>query len=145
MTRIWFDMDGTIADFYGVDGWLESIKAGETRPYDMAKGLGNTAYIARLLNKAQASGCEIGIISWTAKVDNPAYHKAVETAKRVWLGKHFPSVKWNTIKVVAYGTDKKTATGGGILFDDEEGNRKAWGENAYEPADIIEVLKGLTR
>ena len=145
MTRIWFDMDGTIADFYGVDGWLESIKAGETRPYEVAKGLGNLAYIARLLKKAQAKGHEVGIISWTAKVDLPAFHKATETAKRDWLARHLPSVKWNTIKVVAYGTDKKTATGGGILFDDEEGNRKAWGEGAYTPAEIIEVLKALTR
>ena len=73
MTRIWFDMDGTIADFYGVDGWLESIKAGETRPYEVAKGLGNLAHIARPLNKVQALGYEIGIISWTAKSGTPAY------------------------------------------------------------------------
>lgn len=145
MTRIWFDMDGTIADFYGVAGWLESIKAGETRPYEKAKGLGNTAHIARLLNKVQALGYEVGIISWTARNGSVEYNKAVETAKRVWLGKHFPSVKWDNIKVVAYGTDKKTATGGGILFDDEEGNRKAWGEGAYTPAEIAEVLKALTR
>ena len=145
MTRIWFDMDGTIADFYGVEGWLKSIKAGETRPYEKAKGLGNTAYIARLLNKVQAKGCEVGIISWTARNGSVEYNKAVETAKRIWLGKHFPSVKWNTIKVVAYGTDKKTATGGGILFDDEEPNRKAWGKGAYTPAEITEVLKALTR
>ena len=145
MTRSWFDMDGTIADFYEVDGWLESIKAGETRPYEKAKGLGNTAHIARLLNKVKVLGYEVGIISWTARNGSVEYNKAVETAKRVWLGKHFPSVKWDNIKVVAYGTDKKTATGGGILFDDEEGNRKDWGEGAYTPAEIIEVLKALTR
>ena len=23
--RIWFDMDGTIADLYGVNGWLEML------------------------------------------------------------------------------------------------------------------------
>ena len=143
MTRIWFDMDGTLADFYGVAGWLESIKANDTRPYAVAKGLGNLANIARLLNAVQRKGYEIGIISWTARNGSDDYNKAVETVKREWLARHLPSVKWNTIKVVAYGTDKKTATGGGVLFDDEEPNRKAWGFGAYAPAQIEECLRDL--
>lgn len=143
MTRIWFDMDGTIADLYGVTDWLTAIRNGETRPYETAKGIGNLANIARLLNRVQRKGYTIGIISWTAKNGTPAYNKAVETAKRAWLAKHLPSVKWNEIKVVAYGTDKKTATGGGVLFDDEEPNRKAWGFGAYAPAEIETCLKDL--
>ena len=145
MKSIWFDMDGTIADLYGVADWLTAIRNGETRPYAEAKGIGNLAPIARLLNKAQANGYTINIISWTAKGGNTAYNKAVAETKKVWLARHFKSVKWNEIKVVDYGTNKKEATNGYILFDDEEGNRTAWGENAYEPADIIKVLKGLTR
>ena len=143
MKGIWFDMDGTIADLYGVADWLTAIRNGETRPYETAKGIGNLANIARLLNNVQKKGYTIGIISWTAKNGTPAYNKAVETAKRAWLAKHLPSVKWNEIKVVAYGTDKKTATGGGILFDDEEPNRKAWGFGAYAPAEIEICLKDL--
>ena len=143
--KIWFDMDGTIADLYGVRDWLPAIIARDTRPYEVARGLGNTALIARLLNKVRANGHEIGIISWTAK-DAPAeYNKAVEMAKREWLHRHFPSVTWDEIKVVEYGTNKYMATGGGILFDDEEPNRKIWGEGAYDPQYIVEVLKTLTR
>ena len=145
MKGIWFDMDGTIADLYGVADWLTAIRNGETRPYETAKGIGNLAYIARLLNKVQANGYTVNIISWTAKNGTPAYNKAVETAKRGWLAKHLPAVKWDNIMVVEYGTNKKTATAGDILFDDEEGNRTAWGEGAYEPADIVKVLKGLTK
>ena len=143
--RIWFDMDGTIADLYGVAGWLDDLIARNTRPYEIARGIGNLALIARLLNKVQANGHEIGIISWTAKNAPADYNAKVATAKREWLARHLASVKWNEIKVVEYGTNKKTATNGYILFDDEEGNRKAWGENAYEPADIVKVLKGLTK
>ena len=47
------------------------------------------------------------------------------------------------IKVVEYGTNKYKACGGGILFDDEELNRTAWGAGAYEPADIVKVLKNM--
>ena len=143
--KIWFDMDGTIADLYGVVGWLEAILACDTRPYTEAKGIGNLSLIARLLNKAQASGHEIGIISWTAKGGSEEYNEAVAEAKKAWLGRHLRSVRWDVVRVVEYGTDKKVATGGGILFDDEEPNRTNWGKGAYTPAEIVEVLKGLTR
>lgn len=143
--KIWFDMDGTIADLYGVRDWLPAILARDTRPYEIARGIGNLALIARLLNKVQANGHEIGIISWTAKNAPAEYNAKVATAKREWLGKHLASVKWDEIKVVEYGTNKYIATGGGILFDDEEPNRNTWGDGAYEPQDIVKVLKELTR
>ena len=143
--KIWFDMDGTLVDFYGVRDWLPAILARDTRPYEVANGIGNLALIARLLNKVQANGHEIGIISWTAKNAPAEYNAKVAIAKREWLGKHLASVKWNEIKVVEYGTNKYIATGGGILFDDEEPNRNTWGDGAYKPQDIVKVLKELTR
>jgi len=143
--KIWFDMDGTIANLYGVLGWLEAIINSDTRPYTEAKGIGNLALIARYLNKAQVNGHEIGIISWTAKNGTAEYNEAVAEAKKAWLGQHLRSVRWDEIKVVAYGTDKKVATGGGILFDDEEPNRTNWGAGAYTPDQIVEVLRGLTK
>ena len=59
-----------------------------------------------------------------------------------WLKIHLPSVEWNEIHIVAYGTPKSTC-GCGILFDDEEQNRKEWGEGAYEPCDLLDFLRGL--
>lgn len=140
---IWFDMDGTIADLYGVEGWLDNLINEDTRPYDIAKPLVNMAYLARLLHKAQANGYEIGIISWTSRSGSDLYNGEVALAKMIWLHKHLPSVKWDAIKIVAYGTDKRTATGGGILFDDEEHNREAWGEGAFTPDEIISILKKI--
>ena len=74
---IWFDMDGTIADLYGVDGWLENLINEDTRPYDIAKPLVNMAYLARLLHKVQANGYEIGIISWTSRGGSDLYNGEV--------------------------------------------------------------------
>ena len=141
--KIWFDMDGTIADLYGVTDWLPALIARETRPYENARGIGNLALIARLLNKVQKNGHEIGIISWTAKNGTDEYNARIAEAKKAWLGRHLKSVTWNEIRVVAYGTDKKVATGGGILFDDEEPNRTNWGEGAYTPAEILKILAQL--
>lgn len=147
MTRmkIWFDMDGTIADLYGVENWLADILARDTRPYEVARGIGNLALIARLLNKAQKNGHEVGIISWTAKNAPTEYNARIAEAKREWLTRHLKSVKWNEIKVVEYGTNKYMACGGGILFDDEKPNRETWGAGAYEPEEIVKILKEISK
>ena len=141
--KIWFDMDGTIADLYGVDGWLDDLMAQNTRPYEKAKTMLNMAHLARLLNKLQKKGHMIGIISWTAKNGTDLYNGAVALAKMDWLHKHLTSVVWDEIKIVPYGTDKYNACGGGILFDDEARNRDNWKDKAYLPQEIIKVLKNL--
>lgn len=41
MATIFFDMDGTLADFYGVENWLEYLNAEDTLPYEVAKPLHN--------------------------------------------------------------------------------------------------------
>lgn len=142
--KIWFDMDGTIADLYGVEGWLADLEASNVRPYAQAKPMLNLAHLARLLNKAQKMGHEIGIISWLSKSGTNHYNHDVTIAKIRWLKNHLPSVRWDMINIVPYGTPKHQICREGILFDDEARNRDAWniGE-AYEPCAIINVLKAL--
>ena len=135
-----FDMDGTLADFYGVENWLEYLMNKDAYPYIAAKPLVNMSVLARYLNRLQRNGYEINIISWLAKNSNEDFDKIVTEAKKKWLKKHLPSVNWNKITIVAYGVDKSTL-GDGILFDDEEPNRNMWGEGAYDVHNILEVLK----
>ena len=137
-----FDMDGTLCDFYGVNGWLEYLIAGNPFPYENAKPLVNMSALARRLNALQRKGYKIKIISWLAKNSNAEFDKVVTLAKLRWLHKHLPSVKWDEINIVGYGTPKNTI-GCGILFDDEEPNRKMWGEGAYDVHNILEVLREI--
>ena len=137
-----FDMDGTIANLYGVENWLEYLLNKDTTPYMQAKPLINLSSLARILNRLQRNGYKICIISWLAKVNDNDYHKAVATAKLEWLAKHLPSVKWDNISIIEYGTPKSTC-GKGILFDDEEKNRKEWAGVAYDEKNILETLKKL--
>jgi hypothetical protein len=65
---------------------------------------------------------------------------AVKQAKFEWLKKHLPSVEWNEIHIVAYGTPKSTC-GTGFLFDDELKNRNEWGEGAFDEKDLIKNLR----
>jgi hypothetical protein len=78
-----------------------------------------------------------------SKSSTPEYDKAVTNAELWWLNKHLTSVKWDAIKIVAYGTSKITECGGGILFDDEDRNRNEWGKDAYHPDMIMEILSSL--
>lgn len=139
-TKIYFDMDGTIADFYGVEGWLDDLIASNPRPYIEAKPLVDMNRLANELNEIQANGYEIGIISWLSKTGTEDFNKAVTLAKLEWLAKYLGTVEFDEIHIVKYGTPKETL-GNGILFDDEEPNRKNWGKGAYQPKNIFRVLK----
>ena len=143
--RIYFDMDGTIANLYAVDGWLEALRAEKATPYEQAATMLNMSLLARYLNKLQARGIEIGVISWLSKVSTKAYDKRVTEAKLSWLKLHLPSVKWDEIIIVSYGTIKAqfATSDEDILFDDEEQNRDTWTGKAYEPHLIFEILKQL--
>lgn len=143
--RICFDMDGTIANLYGVENWLAYLIAEDVKPYKEAEVMVNMNSLARILNRLQRNGHEIGIISWTAKNGSKRYNKAVEEAKREWLKEHLASVKFDFIAVVPYGYNKSNFANNenDILFDDEEQNRKAWSGVAYDVNNIIEVLKRI--
>lgn len=134
-----FDMDGTIADLYGVENWLNDLENENARPYEIARPLVNMARLARALNRARRNGNEIAVVSWLARNASNEYNERVAEAKRAWLARHLPSVHWDEIIIVPYGTPKNEIANG-VLFDDEEPNRMAWGAGAYEPNEIFEVL-----
>ena len=138
--RFNFDMDGTIANLYGVENWLNYLINEEVEPYIQAKPLVNMNKLAKRLNEIQNRGDEIVIISWASKNCSPRFVEAIAQAKREWLQKYLPTVRWNEIIIIQYGEPKSNYSYG-ILFDDEEPNRNEWGKGAYEPSRIFEILK----
>ena len=143
--RIYFDMDGTIANLYSVENWLDYLIAKDSYPYKNAKVMLNMNTLARYLNKLQKAGFEIGVISWLAKNSTDDYDNAVTVAKEKWLAKHLKSVHFDFVKIVKYGYAKENFcyNENDILFDDEENNRKNWTGKAYDEKDILKVLKNL--
>ena len=142
---IFFDMDGTIADLYSVNGWLDSILARDAKPYKEAKVMHNMQALARVLNRLQKEGNKVAIISWLAKNSTEEYDEKVAQTKREWLNKHLASVRFDEVHIVKYGTAKQTFihSTNDILFDDEEQNRNNWIGEAHNVHNIIEVLKSL--
>ena len=142
-----FDMDGTIADLYGVENWLDYLIAGDVFPYENAEPLLRLSALARRLNNLQKNGYNLAVISWLSKSGTDEYNAEVEAVKRAWLKKHLPSVKWDAIHIVSYGTPKQNFCGNplDILFDDEAKNRENWTGRAYDVDDILATLEKVKR
>ena len=140
-----FDMDGTIADLYGVDNWLDYLIAENTLPYEVARPLVRLNHLARRLNTLQRNGYNIAVISWLSKSGSEEYNRAVTDVKLEWLAKHLPSVNWDRITIVPYGTPKQNFCENplDILFDDEERNRNNWTGRAYDVNNIMEILREI--
>ena len=129
-TTIYFDMDGTFVDLYGVNGWMNYLNNYDATPYRIAKPLGNMQRFARGLHRLQKRGYRIGIISWLSKTSNAQFDIEVTKAKERWLRKHLPSVQWDEIHIVPYGNAKQMYTnpalGHNVLVDDEMANLVSW-------------------
>ena len=139
-----FDMDGTIADLYGVKGWLEDLRAYNPRPYVKAKPLYDMDALNGILNALKEQGWTIAVTTWLAKDSTKAYDNEVRKAKLEWLEKYdFP---YDEIHLVKYGTTKANCTRklglGQILIDDNEKVRKGWklGETINAQNDIMYEL-----
>lgn len=142
-----FDMDGTIANFYGVNGWLEDIRNGNPRPYIVAEPMYDMETLKEILNLLKLQGWTIAVTSWLAKGSDKAFDELTRIAKREWLTKYdFP---FDEIHLVKYGTTKANCTrknqGYQILVDDNEQVRNGWNLGATINANenILEKLVDL--
>ena len=147
MKALVFDMDGTIADLQGVDGWLEDLRAENPRPYIEAKPLYNMLILNEILKLFQNMGWKIIVTSWLAKNSTKEYDEKVREAKKRWLAENgFPA---DEIHIVKYGTTKADCTrkmgGYQILVDDNETVRKGWklGNTIDANKNIIAELVAL--
>lgn len=146
MTKaIYFDMDGTLADLYSIDNWLPRLRAHDPSPYMEAAPMLRLCSLAKRLNRLQKQGYFLGIISWVSKDPDEAYAEQVAEAKRAWLKKHLPSVKWDEIIITPYGKSKTAVATHpfGILFDDNSAIREDWIGTAYDVDAILANLATL--
>lgn len=145
---ICFDMDGTIADLYGVKDWEIKLRAEDVSPYLEAKPMWDMKKLKAVCEKLTAQGWEIRIITWLSKDSTEEYKDAVRTAKWQWLAGHdFPLTHAH---MIAYGTTKansvRATADKAILIDDNTQVRNGWtlGETIDpQTQDIIKELERL--
>ena len=139
-----FDMDGTIANLYGVEGWLDDLRAENPRPYIEAEPLYNMDVLNYMVNLLRSLGWRVVVTTWLAKGASAEYNKTTREAKLAWLEKYnFP---YDEIHLVKYGTTKADCTrkSGGyqILIDDNEKVRSGWslGDTIDASKNIMQAL-----
>lgn len=152
MTKmICFDMDGTIANLYGVQGWLEMLENENPKPYEIAEPMWDMVELAQTLKMLQVKGYEVRVITWLAKDSTEEYKVKTRQAKLEWLERYgFPYDKFHGI---AYGTTKANCVRKyleineqAILIDDNDKIRQGWTVgNTINPTteNIIDLLKAL--
>ncbi len=149
MTKmICFDMDGTLANLYAVDGWLEKLRNEDPSPYLLAPPMWDMAKLKEILIALHREGWEIRIISWLSKVTSDNYKRLVREAKRAWLETYnFPADK---VHLVQYGTTKADCVrrwaNPAILVDDDSKVRAGWTlGDTIDPndGDLLEKLQNL--
>ena len=148
MTKmIVFDMDGTIANLYAVENWLEDLKNSNTRPYEIAEPMYDMNELVETLLMLRKKGWLIAITTWLAMNASEEYNKAVAKVKKDWLKKYnFP---YDEIHTVKYGTTKANCTRKKadfqILVDDNKKVRDGWtlGTTVNAQFDILPFLKAL--
>ena len=141
-----FDMDGTIADLYGVKDWLPKLENHIASPYVDAEPMWDMARLAKAL---KASGAKIVVVTWLAKGSSKEYDMEVRKAKLEWLKANgFPYDKFHGVK---YGTTKANCVRRymnegevAVLIDDNAKVRREWslGETVNPTAvDLVEYFE----
>jgi hypothetical protein len=123
-----FDMDGTIADLYGVENWLEMLRSEDPTPYVTAPVLFNIIDLKKCIAALKLGGWRIVVTSWLAMGSSSTYDALVRQAKIEWLDKI--GFDYDEIHLVKYGTTKANCTrrhgGFQVLVDDNEKIRNGW-------------------
>lgn len=143
-----FDMDGTLANLYGVENWLEKLRAEDVSPYIEAEPLWDMQVLNYILALLQEKGYIIAVTSWLGMKATKEYKCQTAQAKREWLDRYnFP---YNELHFVQYGTTKANCTRHKadfqILIDDNDKVRAGWSLGAtINPMteNIIDVLSAL--
>lgn len=148
---IYFDMDGTIADLYGVENWLDKLIAHDPSPYFDAEPLVDPEVLWDFASQASADGYRIGIVSWLSKQCPNFYAEDIIDAKLAWCDEFLPVL--DEIVLAPYGTPKSTVVlvpDNAVLIDDELPNRLEWqsvkhNRLAYPTDDMMATLAAIEK
>jgi hydroxymethylpyrimidine pyrophosphatase-like HAD family hydrolase len=141
-----FDMDGTIADLYNVENWLEMLRANNPTPYIVARPIYDTFSLNNILELLKAQGWKIAVVTWVSQNCDDDFKQAIRLAKTDWLNRYnFP---YDELHIVKYGTTKANCVrkfiGRKVLVDDNEKVRQGWnGETINANENILEQLVNL--
>lgn len=147
---LYFDMDGTIANLYGSDRWLEKIQSRE-QVFTNLEPMPWFEEAKKLIESLKFLGWEVEVITWLPMNATQEYKDLSIEGKMAWLDTNAKGI-FNRVNLVDYGTSKQIFGNYGnisYLFDDNEEVREEWeastmGE-AFDAKDMVRVLRMLVK
>lgn len=149
MKKIFFDLDGTVANLYGQENWLTDLRLEKKNLFKNLKPLCDMKKLNRLAMELKKQDWEIDVITWLPMNVSPIYESIVKKEKQKWIKKYMPFV--TETYMLSYGELKQNANYKKcddieILIDDNDDIRNDWNdynENRIS-LDAIDVIKNLT-
>lgn len=150
-TKIYFDLDGTVYDFYSTENWLEKLTNEETGLYSYDKILFDKVEFYKTITELLAKGVKFGVITWLSMTASPEYEEITTIEKKEWCKKYLPFIE--TFVAQSYGTPKQQAiknrTKNDILIDDNLEVCKMWENHKnrkyyqIKNNNVVEILKEI--
>lgn len=132
MKKIYLDMDGTIADLYSQNNWLEKLNNEDKTIFLNCKPMTTQENLFKLF---PSNEFEIIILTMTPNNCSIEYHNQVIEQKKQWLDKYFPLLKKQIF--LKYGKNKNLKNSvNAILIDDNEVIRNNFRGIALNPANL---------
>lgn len=136
MTKVFFDLDGTLFNLYGKENWLEMLREENPDAFDWV-GMVNNGFMPEFnyedlvgicLDLIEDFGVEFNVITWLPMYATSEYEKQCAKIKEKWIRKFLPFVK--DVCCQSYGTPKqlgiKSRSKEMILIDDNLEVCKIW-------------------
>ena len=129
---VYLDMDGTIADLYGIENWLPRLRNNDPTIFLECDPIITEEMLFETFPEELY---DIKILSMTPKGASKEYCKKVAEQKDFWLNTYFPRLTKRIYR--AYGHNKNLKNSWkAILIDDSAPIRKSWNGKALDPATL---------
>ena len=103
--KILFDLDGTVADLYGRNDWLEKLRA-EVPIYEELEPLVDMIELTAIAERLAEKGVEFGVVTWLSMGASVDYEFVTAMEKFRWCQKYMPYI--SEFEAQPYGTPKQT-------------------------------------
>jgi hypothetical protein len=145
MKKIYFDMDGTVANLYGEDNWLDNLRNEREGSFINLRPLVDMMELSRVCHQLMKQGYRFGVITWLPMGASREFERVCEREKKHWVDTLMP---WVTeFYAQTYGEPKQSApthrAAQMILVDDNAEVRAKW--NTAKQRTSIDATKNIIK
>lgn len=151
--KVYFDLDGTLYDLYGMPNWLEMLQNEQEGVFLKGSAIKTFDNLVIPVHSFLLDiGVQFGVISWLPMQASPEYEEICRREKLQWIEQNLPFV--SEIAIIPYGTPKQNAIRKRAqkmyLIDDNIEVCKIWDTNkqrksihVYETFSVIDALEQI--